>query len=67
MTTHDIFFDYDDTDYTARCEVVPAEGGTDSPFVAAHLEVLDVLDSAGRSVDDDDLWETARAVARRAC
>jgi hypothetical protein len=67
MTTHDIFFDYADTDYVAHCEVVPAEGGTDSPFVAAHLEVLDVLDSAGRSVDDDDLWETARAVARRAC
>jgi hypothetical protein len=28
--------------------------------------VLDVLDSAGRSVDDDDLWETAREIARRA-
>ena len=66
MTTHDIAFDYDDRDYTARCEVVPAEGGYSSPFVAAHLEVVDVLDSTGRSVDDDDLWETARDAARRA-
>lgn len=64
--THDIAFDYADTDYVAHCEVIPAEGGYSSPFVAAHLEVLDVLDCAGRSVRDDDLWETARAVARRA-
>lgn len=67
MTTHDIAFDYDDRDYIARCEVVPAEGGLVTPYVAAHLEVVDVLDSTGRSVDDDDLWEAARAVARRAC
>ena len=67
MMTHDIFFDYDDRDYLARCEVVPAEGGLVSPYVAAHLEVVDVLDSTGRSVCDDDLWETAREVARRAC
>lgn len=64
--THDIAFDYDDTDYVARCEVVPAEGGYSSPYVAAHLEVVDVLDSAGRSVRDDDLWEAAAAAARRA-
>lgn len=67
MKTHDICFEHEEIDYIARCEVVPAEGGTHSPFVAAHLEVVEVLDQQGRSVDDDDLWETARAVARRAC
>ena len=67
MTTHDIDFDYEDHDYIARCEVVPAEGGLVSPYVAAHLEVVDVLDAAGRSVRDDDLWEAAAAAARRAC
>ena len=44
MTTHDIAFDYEDHDYIARCEAVPAEGGLVSPYVAAHLEVsLDTL------------------------
>lgn len=66
MKTHDIAFDYADTDYIARCEVVPAEGGYDSPFVAAHLEVVEVVEASGRAIAVDmDLWEAAAAAARR--
>ena len=67
MTTHDIAFDYDDRDYIARCEVVPAEGGYSSPYVAAHLEVVEVIEATGRAIAADaDLWEAAAAAARRA-
>lgn len=68
MTTHDIAFDYDDRDYIARCEVVPAEGGLVSPYVPAHLEVVAVVEATGREIAADaDLWEAAAAAARRAC
>lgn len=67
MTTHDIAFDYEDRDYLARCEVVPAEGGYSSPYVAAHLEVIEVIEASGRAIAADaDLWEAAAAAARRA-
>lgn len=67
MTTHDIFFEHEEIDYIARCEVVPAEGGSDSPFVAAHLEVVEVIEATGREIAvDADLWEAAAAAARRA-
>lgn len=68
MTTHDIAFDYEDHDYIARCEVVPAEGGIVSPYVPAHLEVVEVVEATGRAIAVDmDLWEAAAAAARRAC
>ena len=68
MMTHDIAFDYDDRDYIARCEVVPAEGGLVTPYVAAHLEVVAVVEATGRAIAADaDLWEAAAAAARRAC
>ena len=68
MTTHDIFFEHEEIDYIARCEVVPAEGGYSSPFVAAHLEVVEVVEATGRAIAADaDLWEAAAAAARRAC
>ena len=67
MTTHDIFFEHEEIDYIARCEVVPAEGGYSSPYVAAHLEVVEVVEATGRAIAADaDLWEAAAAVARRA-
>ena len=67
MTTHDIFFEHDDRDYLARCEVVPAEGGLVTPYVAAHLEVVEVVEASGRAIAADaDLWEAAAAAARRA-
>lgn len=67
MTTHDIFFEHEEIDFIARCEVVPAEGGSDSPFVAAHLEVVEVIEATGREIAvDADLWEAAAEAARRA-
>lgn len=67
MTTHDIFFEHDDRDYIARCAVVPAEGGLVTPYIAAHLEVVAVVEATGREIAADaDLWEAAAAAARRA-
>jgi hypothetical protein len=68
MTTHEIFFEHEEIDYIARCEVVPAEGGYVSPYVPAHLEVVEVVEATGRAIAVDmDLWEAAAAAARRAC
>jgi hypothetical protein len=47
--------------------VVPAEGGLVSPYVPAHLEVIEVIEATGRAIAVDmDLWEAAAAAARRA-
>lgn len=68
MTTHDIFFEHEEIDYIARCEVVHAEGGLVTPYVPAHLEVVEVIEATGRAIAADaDLWEAAAAAARRAC
>jgi len=68
MTTHEIFFEHEEIDYIARCEVVPAEGGYVSPYVPAHLEVVEVVEATGRAIAVDmDIWEAAAAAARRAC
>jgi hypothetical protein len=60
---------HDDAAFVAHCEVVPAEGGTITPYIPPHLEVVRVLDAAGRAIAYDDdplLWEQADRVAERA-
>jgi hypothetical protein len=57
-----------DAAFVAHCELVRAEGGTITPYIPAHLEVVRVLDAAGRAIAFDDdplLWEEADRVAAR--
>ena len=60
----------DEQEFTARCKAIPAEGdGYWSPYIPAHLEVVRVVDAAGRAIAydfDPELWEIADRAAERA-
>lgn len=67
---YDISIIRDEDSFTARCKAIPAEGdGYWSPYIPAHLEVVRVLDAAGRAIaydSDPELWEIADRAAERA-